>query len=83
MRTISVRDFRSNMASSFDKTDAGEQIVIRRKNRLYAIVPIDDDELTISQGLQAKIDNARKEYEAGETVTCKTKDELHDFLESL
>lgn len=30
MNALSIRDFRSKMAAFFDKSDAGEQVVIRR-----------------------------------------------------
>ena len=42
MTALSVRDFRSQMARSFNRVDAGEQVFIRRKNQLYTIVPIED-----------------------------------------
>jgi len=56
------------MASSFDRVDAGEQVFIRRKNHLYTIVPVQQDELTITPELAAKIEKARKEFREGKTL---------------
>lgn len=53
---MTVRDFRSQMATSLDRVDAGEHLFIRRKNQLYAIVPVDDDDLAITPELAAKIE---------------------------
>ena len=56
MSILNVRDFRSNMAAIFDRTDAGEKNFIRRRNKLYAIVPVTEDELEISPEPAAKIE---------------------------
>lgn len=83
MNTMTVRDFRTNLAENFDRVDAGERILVRRRNRVYTIVPVEDDGLTITPELQAKIDKARKEYKEGKTTTVRTHEELDAFLESL
>ena len=38
---------------------------------------------TITPELQAKIVQARKNYKKGNYISCRTKEELHSFLESL
>lgn len=44
----------------------------------------DDKECnTISPKLQVKIDQARENYKKGNYISCRTKKELHSFLESL
>lgn len=83
MNTMTVRDFRTNLSANFDRVDAGERILVRRRNRVYTIVPVEDDDLTITPELQAKIDKARKEYKEGKTTTVRTHEELDAFLESL
>ncbi|MDR3140416.1 MAG: hypothetical protein LBU37_01605 [Tannerellaceae bacterium] len=83
MNALSIRDFRSKMAAFFDKSDAGEQVVIRRGGKLYAIVPISSEELIITPELQAKIDQARQDYKDGKFVSCSTKEQLHTFLDAL
>ena len=70
MNTMTVRDFRTNLAANFDRVDAVERTV-------------EDDDLTISPELQAKIDKARQEYKEGKTITCRSHEELDAFLESL
>lgn len=83
MNTMTVRDFRANLSANFDRVDAGERILVRRKNRVYTIVPVEDDDLTITPELQAKIDKARQEYREVKTHTIRTHEELDAFLESL
>ena len=36
MEALSVREYRNNLAASFTKADNGEQVLIRRKNEIYA-----------------------------------------------
>lgn len=83
MYTLTVRDFRSNMASSFDKVDAGERVLIRRKRQTYALIPVNDDDLTITPELQSRINEARQNYNSGNCTTCHTAEELNDLLNSL
>lgn len=83
MNTMTVRDFRTNLSANFDRVDAGERILVRRRNRVYTIVPVEDDDLTITPELQAKIDKARQEYKEGKTTTIRTHKELDVFFESL
>lgn len=44
---------------------------------------VEDDDLTITPELQAKIDKARQEYKEGKITTVRTHEELDAFLESL
>lgn len=83
MNTMTVRDFRTNLSANFDRVDAGERILVRRRNRVYTIVQVEDDDLTVTPELQAKIDKARQEYKEGKTTTVRTHEELDAFLESL
>ena len=59
MDILNVRDFRADMAANFDRVDAGERVLVRRRNRLYAIVPVADEDLAITPSLQAKTANTR------------------------
>ncbi len=63
------------MASSFDRVDAGELVFIRRKNQLYAIVPVEDD-LTITPEMAAKLEKARQEYREGKTGDLKSHENI-------
>ena len=60
MEALSVREYRNNLAASFTKADNGEQVLIRRKNEIYALVKVGREDLMITPELQARIDKARK-----------------------
>jgi antitoxin (DNA-binding transcriptional repressor) of toxin-antitoxin stability system len=83
MTQLTVRDFRSQMASSFDRVDAGERVFIRRKNQLYTIVPVSDDELTVTPELAAKIEKARQEFRDGNTISLKSHEDVDRYFESM
>lgn len=83
MTQLTVRDFRSQMATSLDRVDAGEHVFIRRKNQLYAIVPVDDNDLAITPELAAKIEKARQEYREGQTISLKTHEDVDRYFESM
>lgn len=83
METLTIRDFRNNMASSLNIVDAGGSVYIRRRNKTYAVVLVDEDDLSISPALQAKIDQARQNFRDGKCVTVKTHEELDAYLDSL
>ena len=83
MNTLSIRDFRSNLASSFDKVDAGERVLIRRNRKIYTIVSVEEDDLTITPALAKKIEDARRAHQNGETIKCGDAGELKDFLAAL
>lgn len=83
MTTITTRDFRSNMAACFGKVDAGERIFIRRNNKLYTIVSVDYTDLEVSASLQAKIDKARQEHLAGETIAFTNAAEAQKWMDEL
>lgn len=70
LNTKTVRDFRTNLSANFDRVDASERILARRRNRVYT--PVEDDDMTISPELQAKINKARQEYKEGKTLHFKS-----------
>ena len=69
MNALSVSDFRCKMSESLNKVAEGEIVYIRRNNQLFAVVAVDDDDLTITPSLQKKIDRAHEQCVKGE---CKT-----------
>ncbi len=83
METLTVREFRNNMAASLDRVDAGERILLHRNHRLYTIVPVQNEDLDISPELMAKIEQARMEIREGKGTTVSTHEELSAFLDSL
>lgn len=83
MNTMTVRDFRTNLSANFDRVDAGERILVRRRNRVYTIVPVEDDDLTISPELQAKIDKAKQEYKEGKTLHFESAEAVQKWMDEL
>ena len=84
MTSLTFSDFRKNMASSFDRVDAGEHVFINRgSKKMYAIIPVSDDDLTITPSLAEKIEKARHEYNMGKTISLKSHEEIDKYLESL
>lgn len=77
------REFRSQQAHVFDLADRGERVIIRRQRKAYAIIPVDDSEMTITPELQAKLDKARQEYRDGNTAHFDNINDLHDWMDSL
>jgi len=84
MTTLTMTDFRSNMASSFDRVDAGEFVFINRgRQKIYAIIPIEDDDLSISPELASKIEKARQEHRDGKGITLNSREEMEKWFDSL
>ena len=52
MEALSVREYRNNLAASFTKADNGEQVLIRRKNEIYALVKVGREDLMITPELK-------------------------------
>ena len=83
MTTLTVRDFRNQLASSLDSVDSGEHVFIRRKNKLYIIVPVEDDDLTITPELADKIETARKEFREGKTLKFESAEAAQKWMDEL
>lgn len=43
MEAMTMTQFRSDMAAAFNRVDAGQRVVLRRRNRLYALTPVDSE----------------------------------------
>ncbi|WP_368333595.1 hypothetical protein [Phocaeicola vulgatus] len=83
MEALSVREYRNNLAASFTKADNGEQVLIRRKNEIYALVKVGREDLMITPELQARIDKAREEIKSGKCVTLKNSEDIDAYFDSL
>ncbi len=78
------REFRRQQAHVFDLADQGEKVIIRRsRKQAYTLVPIENDDLTITPELQARIDKARAEIKAGNCVTLKSHADIDAYFDSL
>lgn len=47
MRIVTSREFRDNQKKYFDLVDKNEQIIVKRKNRAYKLVPVTDDDMLV------------------------------------
>ena len=83
MTTLSIRDFRSNLANSFDLVDKGESVLVRRRGKVYAIVVVEDHDLEISPQLAKKIEKAREEYRAGSTMEFENAAAAQQWMDEL
>lgn len=83
MEALSVREYRNNLAASFTKADNGEQVLIRRKNEIYALVKVGREDLMITPELQARIDKAREEIKSGKCVILKSSEDIDAYFDSL
>ena len=83
MTTLSIRDFRSNLAASLDRVDNGEQVLVRRGNKVYTIIVVDDQELEFSPQLVEKIDRARAEFKSGEALAFENAAAAQQWMDEL
>lgn len=81
--TVSVRDFRNRMADFLNRVDNNEKVIIRRRNKLYSIIEIKEDNILIPPSLQISIDEARKELKEGKTVHFNSASEAQNWMDSL
>ena len=47
MKIVTSREFRDNQKKYFDMVDNKEQVVVKRKNRAYKLVPVSDDDMLV------------------------------------
>jgi hypothetical protein len=47
MKIVTSREFRDNQKKYFDMVDNKEQVIVKRKNRAYKLVPVSDDDMLI------------------------------------
>ena len=83
MHISNTKEFRANQKKYFDLATKEEVIIRRGQKQSFALVPLRDNEFTITPELQARIDKAKEQHEKGNFVRCSTKEELHAHLNSL
>jgi hypothetical protein len=88
MLIISTRELTQNQNKFFEMANR-QRVIIKRKNRFFQIVdlgetiPEIDDTLMTKEEMYAKIDEGIAEYKAGRTKMLSSKEEIHNFLNSL
>ncbi len=81
---VTSREFRENQKAFLDMVAKGIQVIIKRgKKELFAITPIDDDDLYFSPKMVEKINKSIQHAKEGKTVTVSTKEELSKLLDNL
>lgn len=85
MSTLTVADFRRQMAKYFDLVLTGEKVFIRRKNKLFTIIPVDEGEVdvTITPELEEKIEKARREFHEGKTTSLTSHEDIDRYFDSM
>lgn len=83
METLSVRDYRNKLADSFAKADKGEQVLIRRKHNIYALISIGQEDLMLTPELQQRIEAARKELSEGKTRHFASAADMQKWMDEL
>lgn len=56
MRIVSSREFRDNQKKYFDMVDNNEQVVVKRKNRSYKLVPVSEDDMLVDIPMEYRCD---------------------------
>lgn len=82
MTVITARDFRANQTKYIGMAFNGEDVVLSTRAGRVKLTPQYDDNV-ITPELQAKIDQARKEWREGKAVSCKTPEESIAYFRSL
>lgn len=80
---ISTREFRERQASVLDMADRGENIIIRRGSKAYALTPITADDLYFTPEIMAKIDRSIEQARQGRVHRFGSAEELDRYLDSL
>jgi len=88
MLVISTRELTQNQNKFFEIANK-QRVIIKRKNRFFQIVDLGneipelDDTYMTKEEMFARVDEGIAEYKAGKTKTLSSKEEVHNFLNSL
>ncbi len=81
---FTASEFRSRQAQLFDLADKGEQIVIHRgKKRAYTLEPVNENDITITPELKARIERAVASVKAGNYTELSSPEDIDKYFESL
>lgn len=65
MDALTVQDYRKNLAAYFDRASSGKQVLIRRKNKLYALVSLGEEKIKLTKKQETKIKALAKSIQTG------------------
>jgi len=81
---VSAKQFRENQKCFFEIADTGKQIIIKRgKKPSYSLMPVSQDDFSVTPKLLEKIERARQQMREGKYTECKTYEDSLIHLESL
>lgn len=83
MEALTVREYRNSLAASFARASKGEEVLIRRRKEIYALVKLGREDLMITPELQARLDKARAEIKAGNCTTLTSSEDIDAYFDSL
>ena len=81
METLTVREFRSNLAEAFTKADNGEPVIIRRKREIYALVKIGKENVTLTPDMQERIAEVTKACENTRSTSDTSQEKTDENIE--
>lgn len=82
MITVSSREFRANQKAYLDKISRGGELMLTRRNEVFKIVKVTDDDTLINKAdFLAQINHAIKDVKNGKTLTMEKDESLADFLD--
>lgn len=56
MEIINSREFRKHQKKYFEMVDNNEQVIVKRKNKSYKIVPVNEDDMVLEIPLEHRVD---------------------------
>lgn len=80
---VSTREFRDRQAALLDLADQGANILIRRGKKVYAITPIDDEDLYFTPEVLKKIDLSLQHAKEGRVRSFDSIEDLDAYIDSL
>lgn len=84
MVQVTSREFRDKQAAMFDLADSGEQVIIRRRGKMsYMLIPVHDQDFTITPELQARMEESRRQIKEGNCISFKNAADMQKWLEEL
>ena len=85
---ISTREFTQNQNKFFEVANT-QKVITKRRNKFFQLVDLGEiipelnDTYMTEKEMFAKIDEGIAEYKAGKTKILSSKEEIHNFLNSL
>ncbi len=78
---VTSREFRENQKSYFDLVDSGKEVIIKRKNKSYLLLPITEDDFKLSAEFLKRIERSKEKIKS--TISIDTATDIIGTLKSL